>query len=600
MKLRDYQIESVTAAMSHLVDGVGNGVVCIPTGGGKTHVLADICRRCNLSWDCRIGVIAHVKELLVQNYSKLEMYAQEMLRQHGESFSVGLYSAGLKRRDVGTQVLVGGIQSIYKRAREIGPFDLLIIDEAHLVTAEGDGMYRSFIAENEEINPGMKILGLTATPYRLDSGVVYGKDRMFDKLVYDVSISRLIDEGYLSPLISRAAISMVSTEGIRHRGGEFVPEEAERRMMEGDVVKKTVAEIIAQINYDQRRSTLIFCAGVSHAENIVEEFAKHGIECGLITGDTPTAERDKTIKRFQHNYLKFLANVNVLTTGFDATIVDCVALLRPTESPGLLVQMIGRGSRLHDGKKDCLVLDFAENILRHGCVDQITGPKTVRKNSGEGEAPVKICKQCRAYLPLSARICKYCNNVITGYKDKHDSQPSDLAVISKKKPMEWRPVVDVDYSLHRKKGHESSTPPTMRVDYHLDYSETVSEWICFEHTGYARSKAVMWWLARAKCAADAGVPESCEQAIDLAWEGGLKKTLRVLVAKEGKYNRIIQAEIEKDGLSLDLGDWECAKCGGTCPEKKPDDELVYCGDCGWFPGVAEERKKMLDPINIPF
>ena len=356
MELRPYQSEAIAAVYEHLRTRDDNPCVVIPTGGGKTPVIATICRDAVGQWGGRVVLLAHVKELLEQAADKLRVIAPDV--------PMGIYSAGLKRKDLGYAVTVAGIQSIWKKACDLGPVDLIIVDEAHMVPAEDDGMYRQFIADAKVVNPNVRIIGLTATPYRLKSGAICAPENILNHVCYEVGVRELIVQGFLSPLKTKAGLQKISTDDLHVRAGEFVASEVEDLMDKDALVEGACAEIVEHTK--DRTATLIFSSGIRHGQHIVEVLkSKHGVECGFVSGDTPAGVRSGILDRFRSGALKYLCNVNVLTTGFDAPHIDCVALVRPTASPGLYYQMVGRGFRLHPGKADCLVLDFGGNVLRH-------------------------------------------------------------------------------------------------------------------------------------------------------------------------------------------------------------------------------------------
>ena len=166
LTLRPYQAEAVNAVYQHLATRDDNPCVVIPTAGGKTPILATICRDAVQRWDGRVLVLAHVKELLEQAVEKLQVTAPDLANR------VGVYSAGLKSRDTEHPIIVAGIQSVYKKACDLGPFDLILIDEAHMIPTDGEGMYHQFLADMRTINPNVRVVGFTATPYRMKSGPI--------------------------------------------------------------------------------------------------------------------------------------------------------------------------------------------------------------------------------------------------------------------------------------------------------------------------------------------------------------------------------------------------------------------------------------------
>ena len=542
MTLRPYQRDAVDAVWQHIAEKDTNPAVVLPTGSGKTHVIAEICRDAVQRWNGRIVVLAHVKELLEQAADKLRAVAPDL--------PIGVYSAGLGRRDLGYAVTIAGIQSVHQRARHLGPLDLVIVDEAHLIppgdSGGGEGMYRRFLADARAVCGHQRVIGLTATPYRMKSGTICAPppDGVLNEVCFEAGVRELIVQGYLCPLKSRAGRATADTSGLHVRGGEFVSGEVEDLMDEDGLVEAACAEIVAATI--ARRAVLIFCSGVRHGEHVVRTLREmHGVECGFVCGETPSRERDALIDRFKSGGLKHLANVNVLTTGFDAPNVDCVAMLRPTLSPGLYYQMVGRGFRLAPGKTDCLVLDFGGNVLRHGPVDAI---RIRAPGQSDGQAPAKECPECAALIHAAYATCPECGHVFPPRATRHAAAASDAAVVSgggggagADERREAR-VLGVEHHVHHKRGEPTATP-TMRVEYRLGFNDWAREWVCFEHprNGYARRMAEQWWRKRSREA----VPETVEEAVDLARMGALAETRSITVERKAgeRFERIVAHEL---------------------------------------------------------
>jgi len=531
MELRPYQHEAIEAVYAHLRMRDDNPCVVIPTAGGKTPVMASICRDAVGLWQGRVLILAHVKELLEQTAEKLNKVCPEV--------RFGIYSAGLKRRDTANPVIVAGIQSVYKRACELDAFDLVVIDEAHMIPPEGDGMYRQFLADARAINPNLRIIGFTATPFRLKTGSICTPDGFLNHVCYEVGVRELIVQGYLCPLITKAGINKADFSRLHVRAGEFVADEVEDLMDDDRLVEAACGETVGYTG--KRKAVLIFASGIKHGEHIVRVLKdRHGITCGFITGETPTGERDALLDEFRAGRLKYLCNVNVLTTGFDAPNIDCVALIRPTLSAGLYYQMVGRGFRLHPSKHNCLVLDFGGNVLRHGPVDQIRVKQYGA--GGNGQAPAKECPECLSVVAAGYARCPDC-----GYefpppqRTPHDGKASEAGILSGQVTTTKCAVRDVFYSVHTKRGAGPDAPRSMRVDYKVGWNDYKSEWICFEHDGYARQKAVHWWRRRSK----EPVPETAEEAVALAQNGRLAPTREITIrAMTGDdFDRIVGYEL---------------------------------------------------------
>ncbi len=540
MQLRPYQLAAVDGVYQHLRGHDTNPVVVIPTGGGKTPVMATICRDAVEAWQGRVLILAHVKELLQQSVGKL--------RQVSPDLNVGVYSAGLNRRDTEHAVIVAGIQSVYQRAAELGAFDLILVDECHLIPADGEGMYRQFLAEAKALSPHLRVVGFTATPFRLDAGPICRENHFLNAVCYEVGIRELIRDGHLSKLTSKAGIAKADMSRLHVRAGEFVAGEVEDLMDEAALVEAACAEIVELTQ--SRQSVLIFAAGVQHGRHVSQVLQdRHGIECGFVCGETPDAERDEVLRRFKHERrpglfdehpLKYLCNVNVLTTGFDAPNVDCVVLLRPTMSPGLYYQMVGRGFRLHPGKENCLILDYGGNVLRHGPVDQLRA--SLDKPRLTGEAPAKECPACRALIATAYHVCPDCGHEFPPPEGKrHDDKAAEGGVLSGEVIDREYEVRDIRYWVHSKKDAPEDAPKTMRVDYLVGLEHWVSEWVCFEHTGWPRRKAEQWWKERSANP----VPDTAQEAVDLGEFGcvAAPDSIKVRSVVGEKFDRIIGYEL---------------------------------------------------------
>lgn len=523
MELRPYQIESVNAVYQYFGEKHGNPLIVLPTGTGKSVVIADFVKGAVEAYPrCRILMMTHVKELIEQNYEKLiSMWPFA---------PAGIVSAGLKRRDYYSQIVFGGVQSMHRHARKIGHVDLIVVDEAHMIPRNSDTMYGKFIAEMKAINPLVKVVGFTATAYRLDSGMLHeGDDAIFTDIAYEANVADMIEQGYLAEVTSKATTTGLDVTGVKKQGGEFKAGELERAVDTDDLNDRITDEIIAK--GQDRGSWLIFCAGVDHAEHVAAMLTNKGVECGVVTGDTPPLERATILHRFKTGSLRAVANVNVLTTGFDAPGTDLIALVRPTESAGLYVQMVGRGTRIAEGKDNCLVLDFAGNVRRHGPIDQI---KVKAPGQGDGEAPVKECPKCFELLYTAIRVCPQCGHEFPEPEPELSATAANDAVLSKHIEDTVMDVVDVHYIRHEKPG----APPSLRVDYICKIGR-VSEWVCLEHQGYPRDKAIKWWIGRTLGAgmAAAAVPSTVDGALQFV--DALPKPQAVRTRPDGKYIRVV-------------------------------------------------------------
>lgn len=564
MKLRDYQQDAVDAVWQYLRDNPKkNPCVVIPTGGGKTPVIAELCRQaCSPEWGGRVIVLAHQKELLEQSAQKLAAVAPEI--------RFGIYSASIGSRDVSDPVVLCQIQSARRiGAGAFGRRDLILVDEAHLIPTAGDGQYRTFLSEAIAATPHVRLVGLTATPYRLGSGLICGANNLLHEICYEVGVRDLIDQGFLSRLISRPGSkkTLVDLTGVGTSGGDYNEGELGRAVMRGSLVADAVDDFLDRA--DQRKTILVFCVTIEHAETVLAELRNRGQSAELITGKTGGLERAWNIQAFKEGKIRFLVNVGTLTTGVDVPNIDAVVLLRPTKSTGLYYQMVGRGFRLSPGKEDCLVLDYGRNISRHGPVDNLVSKPTKEAGANPGgQAPMKPCPSCGESYHIALPECPFCG---TAAPNREENQtPAHESMADQSTPILSEPETEHEinythYSLHIPRGARAvdenglAKPPSMRVDYYLGKrdlafeSPVASEWVCFEHQGFARNKAIAWWRARSRDP----VPDTVERAVEAAAGGALAETLAITVKNEpgSHFKKIARAklgpkpEIELDGAA---------------------------------------------------
>lgn len=548
LQLRHYQQEAEEAVFEYWQEQPGNPLVDLATGCGKSLVMSSLIKRLVDGWpDMRIMVITHVAELIEQNY--LELVGIWPFAP------AGIYSAGLGRRDARSQIIFAGIQTVHNKAHQIGHVDVMFVDECHLIPANSNTMYGRFIQAMRDINPDMKIVGLTATPYRLDSGRLdEGDDRLFDQVVYTYGIGDGVMDGFLAPLSSKATSMVFDTKGVGRLGGDYKQSALQAAVDKMDVTRAAVDEIVAK--GADRRSWLCFCSGVEHAEHVRDEIRSRGVTCEMISGETPKDERRRIIEDFKAYKIQALTNNSVLTTGFNHKGVDLIAFMRPTLSVSLYVQMAGRGTRViyapgmpldtadqrraaiaAGPKPSCLVLDFAGLVDKHGPVDRVQ-PRTPGK--GEGDAPIKICPcetedkhgrfGCGEKVHASARICTCC-----GYEFDIDDSPkisanaADVPIMTTIEP-EARTVNSRTFRIHPGKADK---PDSVKVTY-LCGVAAISEWVCPQHKGFAKTKADRYWMAHGGQRPFPSTPlEWLERQKELA------DTTEIMVKPDGKYWSVV-------------------------------------------------------------
>ena len=573
---RHYQQAAHDAAWHYLKNQSGEPLIVLPTGAGKSLVIAMLVEQAR-KFDARVIVLQHRKELIEQNAEKIQILLPDI--------KVGVYSAGLNSRDTEADVVCAGIQSVHNKAHEFGRRELILIDEVHLVSGKDDSMYGKFLADIRAINPRARMVGLTATPFRTGEGPICGKNKLFQRICFEAFTGDLIREGWLCPVTNKPADATVDTSKIKQRGSEFISSEMAKAFDSGDKVGLACSEIVAKCH--DRHSVLVFSAGVEHAEHVAETLrSMTGERVGIVTGDTLPIERVTTLADFKSGQLRWLVNCDVLTTGFDAPCIDAIAILRATMSPGLFAQIVGRGLRKHDSKTECLILDFGGNIARHGSIDDPNyGRASVSSGSGSGvekNGRGKECLNCGIDVPAGDKECPECGFRFPDEpKDRHDETADEESTLTGvPDPEEWV-VVGVAWGIHTKRNSPPDAPRTLRVDYTCQPMDSdggnltqkvVSEWVCFEHEGFARVKAVKWWEARSTH----DVPQTIDDAVAFLDRHVARVPASLTTQADGKFSRIVSIEFKDD--RPDESEWsQVVEVGGDGDEYQyfHDDEVPF-------------------------
>jgi DNA repair protein RadD len=477
--------------------------------------------------------------------------------------SVGIYSAGLGKKETGYQVTIAGVQSVYKRAHEMGDISIVIVDECHLVSKTDNTMYRKFLRMLQKFCPGVRFIGLSATPYRLDSGpLIKGENRIFTDIAYSITIKDLINQGYLSQLVTAPTKSRANVSGVKKRGGEYVTGDLEKVMNQAKITDVALQEVEALCV--DRKSWLVFCVGVDHARDVAQAIRMRGYAAEVVVGDTPKDTRAQRLADFKAGKIRALVSVGVLTTGFDAPCADALICLRPTLSPGLWVQMVGRVTRLHPGKSTGLVLDFTNNLHVHGPVDLID----IDGNGNVKTSPYKICFVCGKLIPPGAKGCecgysleKECHKC-HGLFDKdlkvcplcgafaqsrprnrdHNTEAANGEILSGDTGTRTIKIDEMDVSKHQKAGK----PNSVKLSFYEAHAifKCHNDWLCFDHGGYTQRKAIQKWLALGGLSP---APLSVEQA--LIRRGELLCPDSITIQRDGKYWRVIGVSLFLDKAS---------------------------------------------------
>lgn len=413
LALRPYQNEALQAVLT-AIRTRKNILLQAPTGAGKTVLFSALLETLRVQYPkMRMMVLAHRETLVRQAQDKFLRSWPEAAEQ------VGIVCASVsKDSDMSKPVLIGSVQTLARRLEELPDVHLLVVDEAHhLAPCNMQSQYTTVINHMRELVPTMRLLGVTATPYRLGHGYIFGdkckdpKKNWFDELTYAVEVAVLQGQGYLCPLVAKGIerprlddVSISST-------GDFNMGELGEEM--GKDVHLESAVKAWEEHASDRRHTVIFAVTIEHALLLRAVFEHHGHACTIVHSKLPHDENMANLAAFNEGRVPFIVNVGVLTEGWDCPAADCIVLCRPTKSAALYVQMVGRGLRPAEGKEDCLLLDLSGNWQEHGSP---TRPR-VRWKSGSkefvGQAPEEFpCPKCTTLLPKGTKICPVCGEVL--------------------------------------------------------------------------------------------------------------------------------------------------------------------------------------------
>ena len=524
---RPYQREAIDSVNAALRERDDNPAIVLPTGAGKSLVMALLVEQwISVCPYFRIMILAHRKELVEQNAAELAGL--------NASLSIGVYAASLRQRDTRKQITFASIDSVAKRADDFPAQNVLLIDEAHRIPVRGEGKYRKFIDAMTARNPDLRVVGLTATPYRMGTGAICHRDHILNHVCYEANVGDLIRDGYLSQIRTiEGEHSTLDLEGVKKTAGEFNLKDLALRVDKDEVVSEAVKDMTAKVRSESRKSIIVFCIDIEHCEHVRTELRKYGVDAGIVTGSTTWKERERLVEEFKAGRIQYLLSVNVFFEGFNAKRVDCVVMLRPTQSKGLWVQAIGRGLRLHEDKQDCLVLDYGDNIMKHGPIDIDEGEQVKLAKCGQCEnmfsRAVKKCPSCGWEIPPVQREIFEAED--ERERQMHAAKAHAGMLLAKPR---WMPVNGVSLRLHRKAGK----PDSVRVEYMCGMT-VVKEWLLLDHGSYGISKARKWL-------SDRGLPmyESSADMLEHCTGAMIANVVKsLLVRYEGKYLRIAATDI---------------------------------------------------------
>ena len=530
MILRPYQTEAIAAVHLHVCEKESNPCVVLPTGSGKSVVMAAMIQQWKTQAPHTRGcVLAHRQELVIQNAMKLQMYFDST----GTQEKIGLFCAGLNQRDYYSSITFASIDSVFRRSGEFAPFDFIFVDEAHHIPPAGEGKYRTFIEGCKRFNPSLKVIGWTATPFRMGCGAICHEDHILDEICYEAGVSELINQGYLCKLRSKVGAAEYDLSQVKRPSRSDYTKSSLIEATEAPrAVRAAVGEAVAILDREERRSVIFFCLSVQHCTQVSNELLRHGFHAPVLIAKTDPLYRKKMLEDLRGGRIRAICNMGVLTEGFDAPMIDAVVLLRPTLSAGLFMQMVGRGLRPHERKRDCLILDFAGCIEEHGPIDVISENNLY--------VAMATCGECRESFSRAIRKCPACGweipkreveRIEAAEKEKrfHGEKASDRSILSE--VSEIFAVNAVKISRHKKDG----SPDSLKIQFRCGLT-VFNHWCCLDHAGYPGRTAHDWWVKFIK-----EEPPNVNNALSglLTCQKILDSIQSVSIRRKGRYREIV-------------------------------------------------------------
>lgn len=508
LQLRPYQQDAVDNTIAQLKKSPEPCLIDASVSAGKTFMVAGL-----MGWI----------ESSRRNSLCLTM-TSELVEQNSDCYAefVGkcsVFCSSLNKKNWKLPSVFATPQTLWAALKKGHPiskkkFSLLVVDECHNVNFKVEKTtYMRIINHYKEINPNLRVVGLTGTPFRGKGESILGDDKFFKHKTADIGMAWLIENKFVVPPVygKHATDNYDFSECNLQSNGKFKASDLAGASEGKRLTHEITQEVIA--NSQNRGGVIIFASTIAHCKEILSSLPPE--QSCMITGETPDKERQSLIKKIKSGEIKYTVNLNVLTVGFSAPYIDHVVFMRPTESAVLWVQAVGRGVRMMDGKQDCLVSDYAGNLERLGDVDNpvITDMVKNRDSDIERDVPCpecgemnsvfarrcvgyvgdvrcgfffdfKPCPKCEAQNDTTARNCRDCGHELIDPNEKLTRKSSFKIGVE---PVRV-PVINADYTRHRKRG--SSGLDTLRVDYMVtlpnDKAEIISEWFSPDATGYAR------------------------------------------------------------------------------------------------------------------
>lgn len=410
IELRTYQTAAIDAARKAIVEGSKRVLIIAPTGSGKSILAGKIAALAALK--SRVLVLCSQSHLIEQNLQKFNAFSD---------MDAGVYCAQLGRKDTTNQVIFASRDSLGRKPDACGSFNAIILDEAHQLDVAEGTMYQKIVSAQENA----WVVGMTGTPWRLSGGRIWGKGRYFERVCYNIGMDVLRNEGFLVPYRFPIVNTKIDTDDIKKTNGDFNLKQLECASSNEAIISGSVQEWLE--HEPQMHCTMFFCVTRNHAQKVVRELQKHIPPESIVYVDGDTKDRDTIFTDIRAGKYKAIVSIGTLTTGFDAPIVDCIVMLRATQSTALFVQMCGRGLRPYKDKTHLMILDFADNFKRFGTLEHpmvsSVGLQDNKVSDGSSKDQVKDCPECAAEISFFARECGFCGEI---FKLNHSTKAHRL------------------------------------------------------------------------------------------------------------------------------------------------------------------------------
>ncbi len=491
MRLHPFQSEAIEALWSGIARN-DRQLCVLPTGSGKGEILRVLLER------------STVPSLLLLNREKLVTQFAARLAH----LNPGVYCSSYGAKRV-SRITIASVQSIH--AQRIEGLRFIIVDEAHNLN---EGTYATFLANNPA-----KLIGFTATPYN-ERGLIYGEGKPFSRVAFTRNMRHMIDEGFIVAPVSKCPPEAIRTDGFRMRGGDYVIEDIDRACKDGGKIRRQVADALPRLA--SRRKCVWICVSIEHAEMVAAEIGNYETVSII---HSKHGENAANMDAFERGPVRHMVSIAMVSEGYDFPAIDAIVLMRPTRSPRLYVQAVGRGLRCAPDKRDCLVLDYGE-VIKH--LGPVWSPRVVNGPVKKGETLVigfRVCPEC--FTMFTADKCECGYEVPERELAKNlRAQAADADLMAA--APEVLDVTDISFAQHKSKaGNEC-----IRVSYYTGFATSVSEYFSNHpfswSKGYQRMKQLTGW--------DFSSWKECYDVLDQLEVETFPEKIEII--QDGKYSKI--------------------------------------------------------------